>query len=66
MGKLKGFIIQALDNGEDPFYNYSKLKQRIQDEKVKNIPKKEITNEFTNAVRKGSYSNDLSICAASD
>ena len=30
MGKIKGFLIQALDNNEDPVYNLLKLKQEIQ------------------------------------
>lgn len=29
MGKFKNFLIQALDNGEDPFYNLQKIKEGV-------------------------------------
>lgn len=35
MGKIKSFLIQALDNGENPVYNLSKLKQEIESDKSK-------------------------------
>lgn len=37
MGKIKDFLIQALDNGESPAYAMFKLKQQVQqNQRVKN------------------------------
>ena len=35
MGKIKSFLIQALDNGEDPFYNLQKIKEGVDRDKSK-------------------------------
>lgn len=53
MGKIKNFIIQALDNNEDPVYSLSQLKKFKQEQK--GDKKKEERSKKEESSSKGSF-----------
>ena len=53
MGKVKDFLIQALDNGESPAYSLFKLKQQVQQRQGVQNEKESQKNPKTKPCSKG-------------